>query len=98
MFPFLCPLCGEAGLVIRWHFVQPRRGAPPTQYFSPFVCPEHGWFLCRLTLAQGQDGLWRGRRSVPAVTPELEREYAAALTGVAHVCRSSRGKRRRSKH
>lgn len=94
----LCPLCGEAGLVIRWHFVQPRRGAPPTQYFSPFFCPEHGWFLCRLTLAQGQDRLWRGRRSVPAVTPELEREYAAALTGGAHVCRSSRSKRRRSKH
>lgn len=85
-----CPLCGRPGRVKRWHFSRPRHGGTPTQYFSAFSCPEHGWFPCRLTLAQGEDGLWRGRRGVPAPTPEVERQYAAALAGGAHTCRGGR--------
>lgn len=91
-----CPLCGRTACVTRWHAAPLRRGAAPRQYFSAFSCPEHGQFLCRLTLSQRPDGLWLGRRGIPAITPELTREYAGALAGEVHTCRGKRKKRRRS--
>lgn len=90
-----CPLCGKKGCVLRWHF--PKKGGQPRHCFAIFSCPEHGRFLCRLTLIQGEDGGWRGRRSVPALTPELLQEYAAALKGEVCVCKSARRRRRRSR-
>lgn len=91
-----CPLCGQRRGIARWHFTVPGMG-PPQQFYGVFTCPEHGRFLCRLTLTRREDGQWQGRRSVPPITPELAREYAAALEGGVHVCRGSgRGRRRRT--
>lgn len=88
-----CPLCGQRYGVARWVTPAPEEGVPG-QYYSVFTCPEHGRFLCRMALAQGEDGQWWGRWSVPGITPELKQEYAAALDGRVHICRSA-GKRRR---
>lgn len=90
-----CPLCGLRLGVARWHFAVPKTGFPQ-QFYGVFSCPEHGRFLCRMTLARREDGLWQGRRSVPAITPELAQEYAAALDGGVHVCRGT-GRRRRKR-
>ena len=51
--------------------------------------------MCRLTLNQRPDGLWQGRRAVPEITPELTREYAAALDGSVYICRGTGRRRRR---
>lgn len=84
-----CPLCGGKHGVARWHFVKPRKGRTAQQYFGVFTCPEHGRFLCRLAVTRSRNGLWQGRRSVPELTAELAREYAAALDGEVHVCKRS---------
>ena len=91
-----CPLCGRKQGIARWHFIPPGEGRTAQQYYGVFTCPEHGRFLCRLTLSRREDGLWLGRRSVPEVTPELTREYAAALDGGVHVCKGKGRRRRRS--
>lgn len=92
-----CPLCGRKQGIARWHFIAPKKGQTPQQYYGVFACPEHGRFLCRLTLTRREaDGLWLGRRSVPEMTPELLREYAAALDGGVHICKG-RGRRRRKR-
>lgn len=90
-----CPLCGKKYGVSRWSFVPPEEGSVPRRYYAAFTCPEHGRFLCCLDLAQGEDGQWQGTRSVPPVTPELKREYAAALEGAVHLCRRKAKRRRR---
>lgn len=90
-----CPLCGRRQGIARWHFVVPGMGVPQ-QFYGVFTCPEHGRFLCRLTLTRREDGRWQGRRSVPAITPEVTQEYAAALEGGVHVCRGN-GRRRRKR-
>ena len=90
-----CPLCGERYGVTRWFSPAGRKGAEG-QYYAAFTCPEHGRFLCRMALFQGEDGQWRGRWSVPAITPELKQEYAAALDGAVHICRGA-GRRRRKR-
>lgn len=87
-----CPHCGKSGVVNRWSTAGKRLGQG--QYFGVFTCPVHGRFLCRLTLTQQADGAWSGRRSVPALTPDLLREYAAALKGHTHQCRGG-GRRHR---
>ena len=88
-----CPLCGRPGTISRWHTVGRKLGEG--QYFGVFTCPVHGRFLCRLTLSQHADGTWSGRRAVPDLTPELLREYVAALQGESYVCRSGGRRRRR---
>ncbi len=88
-----CPVCGRRLGVARWHFVVPKAGVPQ-QFYGVFTCPEHGRFLCRMTLTRRRDGQWQGRRSVPSITPGLAQEYAAALDGGVHVCKS-RGHRRK---
>lgn len=92
-----CPLCGQKYGVARWVYPTPGEGRAASLYYSAFTCPEHGRFLCRLALTQGEDGLWRGRRSVPDITPELRREYAAALDGGVHICHGKGGRRRKRK-
>lgn len=89
-----CPLCGQKKGIARWHFAVPQSGMPQ-QFYGVFACKEHGRFLCRLTLTRREDGQWLGKRSVPAITPELAREYAAALDGGVHQCRGIGRKRRR---
>lgn len=92
-----CPLCGRQGAVNRWSTAGKKLGQG--QYFGVFTCPVHGRFLCRLTVTQQADGTWSGRRSVPALTPELLREYAAALQGQTRQCRGGgrrHGRRRRA--
>lgn len=89
-----CPLCGLKAGIARWHFAVPKQGLPQ-QFFSVFTCPEHGRFLCRMSLARRPDGLWIGRRAVPEITPELVQEYAAALDGGVHICRGAGRRRRR---
>lgn len=90
-----CPLCHQRYGVARWFTPAGRKGAAG-QYYAVFTCSEHGRFLCRMTLFQGEDGQWWGRWSVPAITPELKREYADALEGRVHICHAS-GIRRRKK-
>lgn len=89
-----CPLCGTGLGVARWHFTVPKAGVPQ-QFYGAFTCPEHGKFLCRMTLIRREDGQWQGRRSIPPITPELTQEYAAALDGGVHICRGKGRKRRR---
>lgn len=89
-----CPVCGQTVWVLQWVSRAARR-TPSRQYYSTFSCPEHGRFLCRLTLAPVEGGAWRGRLSVPAITPELLAEYKSALDGAAFVCKGSRKARRK---
>lgn len=91
-----CPLCGRGYGVARW-FTPETGGEAAGQYYSMFTCPEHGRFLCRMSLGKGEDGRWRGRWTIPAVTPELKREYAAALEGRVHICRGRGRRRKRSR-
>lgn len=91
----LCPLCGQKGCVLRWYALPVGRDERVRTYFGLFSCPEHGRFPCRLTLSRTEAGLWRGRRTVPVVTPEVERDCAAALRGEVHVCKGNRKRRRR---
>lgn len=88
-----CPICGAKGCVHQWCSAHPSEEGGPRQYLSLFSCPEHGRFLCRLTLIPLEDGTWRGRRTVPVITPELIQEYTAACQGSVHTCR---GRRRRT--
>lgn len=91
-----CPLCGTKYGVARWFTPETKKGVPG-RYYSVFTCPEHGRFLCRMALAQGKDGRWRGRWSIPGVTPELKQEYAEALEGRVHICRGAGRRRKRSR-
>lgn len=92
-----CPFCGRTQSVVRWHWAEQGRDAAPRKYFGTFSCPEHGRFLCRLTLTRLESGAWRGRQSVPAVTPEVAREYSAALQGGAHDCKGTSKRRQRKR-
>lgn len=87
-----CPHCGAAAWVQQWY------EGDGGQYFSPFHCPQHGRFLCRLTTASLPDGTWRGRSTVPVMTPPIAAAYAkAALGKQVHLCKASRKRRRRKK-
>lgn len=91
-----CPLCGRSGIVVRWYSAK-RKGREDSarQYLGVFSCPVHGQFLCRLSLFQTDRGDWSGRRTVPALTPELFQEYAAFSHGSVYICKGSRRRRRR---
>ena len=92
-----CPVCGRTGSVSRWCFTRAKKEKVPLVYYAVFHCGAHGRFLCRMTLVSREDGSWLGRRSVPVITPELTREYAAARQGGTHICRGESKKRRRPK-
>lgn len=88
-----CPHCGRRISISAWyyHVVQ--------QYYADFCCPEHGWFVCRLTVSVQEDGMWRGRLTVPTITPKLKREFYTATKSERYVCKpfSLHRKRRRGR-
>lgn len=85
-----CPLCGTSFLIQSWQYC--REGT----YYVPLRCPAHGRYLCRLTLAPGGDGQWRGALEVPAITPALLTDYDAACRAeLVHQCKASRRRRTR---
>ena len=84
-----CPLCGKTVWVQRWQFSAAR------QYYAPFRCPEHGWFLSRLTVTPAEEGTWQGCLAVPEATEALLREYSQAVKGGVHICKSTGHKRKR---
>lgn len=89
----VCPLCGREFWVQKWS------PAGTRQFYSPFRCPEHGRFLCRLTISPSDSGKWSGRVTVPEITPELLLAYRAALKNEPHICKGSnkRNRRRRAR-
>lgn len=88
-----CPQCGRKISVSAWCYDVPGR------YFADFCCPEHGWFICRLTASFQENGTWRGRLAIPSMTGKLKREFHAASKSNRFVCKPivQRRKRRRAK-
>ncbi len=84
-----CPLCGKNVWLKTWYYRNPQ------QLYGDFCCPEHGWYLCRLTLMRQKDGTWRGRQAVPALTRSLIWEFYAATKSGQYSCKSSKQKRKR---
>jgi len=84
-----CPICGARQTVLEWYHSNRH------QFYAVFECPDHGRFLCRLTMAAGEKGRWRGRLSVPELSAQHLDEFALALRGKRHDCRLSRARRRR---
>lgn len=84
-----CPICGESRWVELWYTKNRLR------WFAVFRCPEHGKFICRLTLAKFEDGQYRGRLTVPEITPKLLRAFDAAVNASGHKCKPLRRRRRR---
>ena len=89
-----CPVCGRRSCVAQWR-VAPVKEPELRRCLSVFSCPEHGRFLCRLVLTRREDGMWRGRLSVPVIGPELVQEYALASRGEVHSCKGGGGSRKR---
>lgn len=84
-----CPHCGKRIGISTWCYAQPLR------YYADFCCPEHGWFICRLTVSDREDGTWRGRLTVPALSDSVKREFHAATKGERYVCTPGVQRRRR---
>lgn len=87
---FACPVCGTAAWVREWHYSDPRR------CYALFQCPEHGDFLCRLTLSPFENGSWRGTLAVPEITPAVLLDFNTAVNATRYACKGkSHSKRRR---
>ncbi len=88
----MCPHCGRKIWVQTWN------SAGGETYYADIFCPLHGWFLCRLTLDAGEDGKWRGRATVPAITQNTMQEFYLATKGECYQCQpiGKKRKRRRS--
>ncbi len=84
-----CPQCGRKMWIQTWFY------AVPGRYFADLRCPEHGWHIYRLTLDATQEGTWRGRLSVPAMTGQNMQQFHAATKGECHPCVAIRKKRKR---
>jgi len=84
-----CPLCQRRLWVQRWW------PAAEERYYSTFRCPDHGRFLCRMTLSQREDGQWQGVLAVPELTLEQRLAYQQSLDGQVHLCRSIRKKKKK---
>lgn len=76
-----CPLCHERSAVACWF---PLGGE---LYYGVFACGEHGRFPVRLAVTQRPDGLWQGRRVIPAVTDEEKAAFYRARNNDPHQCR-----------
>lgn len=87
----LCPLCGAVSWVPRWYHWEGAR------WYGTFRCPEHGWFLCRMTISQRKNGCWRARLAVPPVTLGFLREFYNAAQGTVHTCKRTSHRRRQRK-
>ena len=88
----MCPHCGRKIWIQTW------TGAVPERCYADFCCPVHGWFLCRLTLDVGEDGKWRGRVAIPAITQNTMQEFYLATKAECYRCEpiGKKRKRRRS--
>jgi len=86
-----CPLCGRRLWINAWHHQVPRK------YFADVCCPEHGWFICRMTLTPQTDGSLRGRVTVPVITQSIMWEFHEATKGQHDMCVAVGKKRRRRK-
>jgi len=87
-----CPLCGQRLWVQRWW------PAAEGQYYSTFRCPDHGRFLCRLTLSRQEEGRWQGVLAVPELTWEQRLAYQRSLDGQVYLCKGlSKKKKNRKK-
>ena len=86
-----CPHCGRRISVSTWYYNTVH------QYYADFCCPEHGWFVCRLNASRREDGSWRGRLTVPAVTPKLKREFYEATKCDCYICKTRALQRKRHK-
>lgn len=84
-----CPLCGKEFWVQQWAVSGGR------QFYSLFRCPEHGRFLCRLTVSPDGDGRWRGRVTVPELTQDVLSAYRSTLKSEPIKCRGTSKSRRR---
>lgn len=85
-----CPLCGAEAWVQQWV------GPTGQQYYAVFSCADHGRFLRRLTVTRLPDGQWKGRASIPEITPQLIQSYQAARKKPAvYLCKGLKHKRRR---
>lgn len=87
----LCPACGKPMCVHRWS------GPVGSCYYAVVGCEEHGKFLCRLTVTQLENGEWRGRMTVPAITPDLEGEHQRALEKGTINCTGSIHKKKKKR-
>lgn len=89
----LCPICGRPTCVHRWS------GPVGSCYYAAVGCKEHGRFLCRLTVTRLENGEWRGRMSIPAITPGLEGEYQRAREkGTINCTGSIHKKKKKRRH
>ena len=88
----ICPHCGRKMWIQAWAFTEPEK------HYADFFCPVHGWYLCRLTLEVAQDGTWRGRVAVPAITQSNMQEFYLATKAECYHCQpiGKKRKRRRS--
>lgn len=88
----VCPHCERKTYIQAWTYSETGK------YYADFYCPEHGWYLCRLTLACTDDGKWRGRVTTPAATQRTMSEFHAATKAEHFDCKpiGKERKRRRS--
>ena len=88
----VCPHCGRKMWIQTWV------SGGQDRYYADFCCPVHGWYLCRLTLDAGEDGRWRGRAVVPAITQNTMQEFYLATKAGCYHCQpiGKKRKRRRS--
>lgn len=85
----MCPHCGRKMWIQTWS------EAGQDRYYADFCCPVHGWYLCRLTLDVGEDGAWRGREVVPAITQNTMQEFYMATKAGCYRCQPIGRKRKR---
>lgn len=86
----VCPVCGEKSWVHIWYT------SVQTVFYGTFHCQTHGTFPARLTLGQAEDGTWRGRLAVPAVTPDLLAAFDKARNKSSYPYRAT-GRRKRKR-
>ena len=84
-----CPKCAGKAWIQSWAWSVPER------CYADFACPDHGWFLCRLTLGQNENGSWGGRVTVPAITQNTMREFYLATKAERYRCGPITKKRKR---
>lgn len=84
-----CPVCGQICGISSWY--PGRQG----QNYAIFACPDHGRFLCCLSLIRLETGLWRGRRTVPRITEQLARQCAQMMENKPYLCKGGRKRRRK---
>ena len=79
-----CPICARRAMVSSWC------GEEDGPFYAPFSCREHGWFLCRLSMARDESGTVWGSLGVPALTEELLADYREVRAGGSIPCRRLR--------